>query len=107
MPKLKTKKFDSLEEMMDYYNDNKTEIHLYTMDILEKFWKKNQYLDNVDIYSLKIKGMPEVSRLSIVKTEWKNAIDEIIEHFVKLEEYLNAERALQLKKKVFPLDFKD
>ena len=107
MPRLKTKKFDSLEDMMDYYNDNKTEIHINTIEILEKFWNKNHYIDHVDIYNIKINGLPEVSKLSILKNEWEKALNEMEEHFVILEEYENAERALKLNKLVFPLNFKE
>ena len=107
MPRLKTKKFDSLEEMMDYYNDNRTEIHLNTIEILEKFWNKNHFIDHVDIYNIKIKGIPEVSKLTILKNEWKKALNEIEEYFVSLEEYEDANKALKLNKLVFPLDFKE
>jgi len=104
MARLKQLKFDDFDEMMDYYNDNEEKIHLYTLDKLQKSWKKEQIPKTVDIYKVSVVGEEHLKFMSILDKEWSECFDEMKEYFVSKEMYEEAAKVRNFEKIVFNIE---
>lgn len=102
MAKLKLLKFQDYDDMFSYYEDNAEDIHLYTLDKLEKSWKSKQELQTVDIYRIEvIDSDDDVEFLSIYEGEWEDAFMEMKNYFVQNQKYEIAARVRNFEKIVF------
>lgn len=77
--------FTDFNEMMDYYEENSTEIHSYTLEQLMKFWKKYKKIDTVDIFDVKIKDMHSLKYMCVLEKDWGNVLNEMEIWFLKEE----------------------
>lgn len=87
-PKQKTtriqrKKFDSFDEMMEFYEDHPEEVHLHTLNRLQDYWKKNSDVGNVDIYKVDISDNPDLKYMSILEDQWEEALFNMETYFVE------------------------
>ena len=104
MARLKQLRFDDYDEMMDYYNDNEEQIHLYTLDKLEKSWKKKKIPKTVDIYKVDVIGEDDLKFMSILDKEWSECFEEMKCFFVNKEMYEAAARVRNFEKIVFNIE---
>lgn len=107
MGRLKVLKFDDYNAMMDYYNENESEIHLDTLIKLEECYKKHNKPQTVDVYRLSVDGLDEMEYMSILDNEWDLAFMEMKLYFVNTQQYELAARARNLEVKVFNLEVED
>ena len=99
--KIKTKKFDTYDELIEYIEDNKEEVNHYTFNRLKDYWLKNKKRDIVDIYSIKIIDAPNIKNTSIFESEWEHALFEIETYFVDEEMYEHASQVRDLSWNIF------
>jgi hypothetical protein len=106
MARLRKLKFKDYDEMHDYYDNNEYEVHLYTLDKLEKSWKSDPKQKTVDIYDIEITDVDDdVEFLSIYEGEWEEAFLEMKNYFVRTQKYEIAARVRNFEKIV--LNIKD
>ena len=99
--RIQRKKFDNIDEMLQYYDDNTEEIHSYTLNRLEDYWYKNKKIGDIDIYKVDIYDSPNIAYMSILPDEWEEALFNIEVHFVTTENYLQAARVRDFSWEIF------
>jgi len=88
--RIQNKKFDSFEEMMEFYDDFPEEVHLHTLNRLQDYWVKNKTVGEIDIYKVSIPEAPELKYMSILSNEWEEALFNMEVYFVEEENYKQA-----------------
>lgn len=101
MARLKKLKFENSEDILEYYNNNKNEIFEKTFNILQNFWKKNKTIDNVNIYETEVKYFSNMKYISVLKEEWSNCLNDMLQHYVKTEQYLLAANIRDFLEEIF------
>jgi hypothetical protein len=101
MARLKKLKFEDVEDMLEYYQNNKNEIFSRTYKLLREFWDKNKFIDTVNIYETQVKNSDNMKYISVMKEEWSICLNEIQEHYVKTEQYEEAVYLRDFLKEIF------
>jgi len=101
MGRLKKLKFNNEEELEDYYDENRLEIYIRTLDIMEKCFNKTQSTKTVDIFELEIPTNPLMKFISILEDEWGLAFDEMVGYAEEVENYEFAARVRDINNKIF------
>lgn len=101
MGRLKKLKFSGYEEMHEYYDENRKEFFTKTLDAIEKFWDKNKYMGNVDVYRVDVIGFPDVKYISVLEEEWGKMLDEVTGWAEENEEYDLAVKSRDITYKIF------
>ena len=88
--RIKQKKFDTFDELMDFYEYNSDEIYPYTFQRLKDYFSKNEKCGEVDIYKVIIGDTDNLKYMCIQENEWKDILGEIKNYFVRNEMYNEA-----------------
>lgn len=101
MPKIKKLKFEYLEELHEYHEENILEIYKMTLDLLENYFNKHGKLGEIDIFKIELKSNPDMEFISILESEWGYCLDEMIGYLESVENYELAIRVRDLNNKIY------
>jgi long-subunit acyl-CoA synthetase (AMP-forming) len=101
MARLKKLKFENAEHILEYYENNKNEIFERTFRLLNEFWIKNKFIGDVNIYETEVETFEQMKYISVLKTEWSNCLNEMQQHFVKTEQYMEAAKIRDFLEEIF------
>jgi len=101
MARLQKLKFENADSIMEYYMSNRDEIFSKTFNLIEKFYNKNGFIDNVKIYEFEVKILPEMGYISVLKEEWDKCLYEMLIYYVKTEQYEQAAKIRDFIQKIF------
>lgn len=101
MARLKKIYFENADAILEYYNKNRDEIYSRTYEFLNKFYTKNNYVDNVNVYEIKVSTFPEMKYISVLRNEWDICLNEMMDYYVEKEQYLEADKIKKLLHRIF------
>lgn len=85
--RIKNLKFDNIDDLLEFYKDNPKEIHLYTLDRLQSYYRKYKKTNDIDVYKVDLIEQPEVQYMSVLANEWEEALFEIENYMSEHELY--------------------
>lgn len=80
--RIKNLKFDNIDDLHEFYEGNPKEIHLYTLDRLQSYYRKYNKVADIDVYKVDLLEQPEVKYMSVLEDEWEEALFEIESYMV-------------------------